>query len=394
METLAGGAPPPIIDELAALPAPERLAVLAGQATPIAHGDLATFVHLGPADRVEVRHFMARFPAIAPMRRVVPGLHEVTVRLPDHARVEYKLAIHTGGRLDEFVDPHNPRRATDPFGANSVASGPGYTTPWWTQPTDAPGGEVRRGYVESDAYGQRRVVRWYRPGEADRPVPLLVVHDGGDFTHHAGIVTVLDNLIAAGAVPPLVAALIDSKDRLTEYVDDPRHARFVEEVSDAAVRRHGASPDPADHVYLGASLGAVAALATVWRGRTIGGLVLLSGSFVTALGGPMQRGPRFQPVIDFMERYAADPGRPADRIYQACGEYEGLAPDNRAFTPILESTGAAVVVEGVPDGHHWHNWRNRLGAALCHTVPHSDVTALAEGIHPGAAGTAPGTVRP
>jgi enterochelin esterase family protein len=372
MTMLATGVPPLIVDTLAALPHAERSALLAAEGTPIRHGDLATFIHVGDADRVEVRHFMARFPDLPPMRQVVPGLHEVTVRLPDRCRVEYKLVAHTGGRADEFVDPHNPHRATDPFGANSVAFGPGYTTPWWTESPAAPGGELRRGYVESDAYAHRRLVHWYHPGELQRRVPLLVVHDGSDFTHHAGIVAVLDNLIAAGAVPPLVAAMIDSKDRLTEYIDDPRHARFVADVVDVAVRRHGASPDPSAHVYLGASLGAVAALGAVWRNGSIGGLVLLSGSFVTALGGPMQRGPKFQPVIDFMERFAAGPGLPAHRIYQACGAYEGLAPDNRALTPILESTGAALVVEEVPDGHHWHNWRDRLGAALTHVLPGAD----------------------
>ena len=378
MDTLPGGAPPPIIDVLAATSAADRPGVLAERATPITYRDLTTFIHLGEADRVEVRHFMARFPAIAPMRSVAQGLHEVTVRLPPGARVEYKLAVHDGNDSAEVLDPFNPHRATDPFGANSVAFAPGYDEPWWATRSDRPGGEWRRGFVESHAYGQRRFVHWYHPKEPARQLPLLVVHDGNDFVHHAGLIAVLDNHIAAGAIPPLVAALIDSGDRLTEYVDDARHARFVAETVDAAVRRHRAARDRSRHVYLGASLGGVAALAAAWRSAPVGGLVLLSGSFVTALGGPMERGPRFLPVIDFMERFTAAPGRPATRIYQACGEYEGLAPDNRQFTPILESTGADVVFEEVPDGHHWHNWRDRLATALTHTLPGGD---------PGAAGT-------
>jgi enterochelin esterase family protein len=295
-------------------------------------------------------------------------LHAVTVRLPDQSRVEYELAVTVGGHTSGHLDPFNPERASNPFGMNSVAFGPGYRTPWWAAPAEANGGELRRGFVDSKAFGQRRFVHWYHPHGTHRRIPLLLVHDGNDFVHHADLVHVLDNLIAAGLIPPVMVALIDSPDRLTEYTDDSRHAAFVGEVVAAAVRRHGASSDPSSHVYLGASLGGVAALAAAWRKGGVGGLVLLSGSFVTALGGPMERGERFLPVIDFMERFAADPGRPAARIYQACGDYEGLAPDNRAFTPILEATGASLRHELTPDGHHWHNWRDRLADALPHTL--------------------------
>ncbi len=318
---------------------------------------------------------MARFPRIPPMRRVGPGLHEITVRLPERSRVEYRLVVTSNGGSHEFDDPHNPRRATDPFGSHSVAYGPHYPEAWWTQPS-LNGGELRRGFVESQAYGQRRFVRWYHPAGGGTNLPLLVVHDGSDFVQHAGLVEVLDNLIAAAALPPLVVALVDSGDRLAEYTDDPRHSWYIAEVVSSAVRRHGVDPDPGAHVYLGASLGAVGALAAAWRTRPIAGLVLLSGSFVTALGGPMQRSARFLPVIDFVERFSTGSGRPAGKMYQACGSYEGLAPDNRAFRAVLEATGTDLVFEEVPDGHHWHNWRDRLATALTHTLPGADPAAV------------------
>jgi enterochelin esterase family protein len=379
MATLPIAEPPARLAVLAAAPQ-DRPQMLRASTTPLVEGRGATFVHLGEAETVHVRHFMARFPSMPPMRPVAPGLHAVTVALPPGARVEYKLAVTAHGRTTEHLDPHNPCRATDPFGANSVAFGPGYVTPWWAAPSPARVGALRRGFVETEGFGQRRFLRWYHPDVARGRLPLVVVHDGSDFIAHAGIVHVLDHLIDAGRIPPVIAALIDPGDRLTEYADDPRHAAYVADVVAAAVRRHGADPDPASHVYLGASLGAIAALSAAWRGDPIGGLVLLSGSFVTALGGPMRRGEQFLPVIGFLERFAADPLRPAARIYQSCGAYEGLAPDHRAFVPVLRGTGAAVVSEEVPDGHHWHNWRDRLSAALTHTLPRE---------HP----VVPGTVR-
>jgi enterochelin esterase family protein len=372
MEMLPALEFPPLVAELAAANPRMRAEMLRSVTSPLVDdGERVTFVHLGEATAVSVRHFMARFPAIPPLQHVAPGLHAVTVALPHRSRVEYKLVVAREGQSGEALDEYNPRRATDPFGANCVAFGPGYVTPWWATPAEPGGDRLRRGFVETEAFGRRRFLRWYRPDVAGGRLPLLVVHDGRDFIRHAGIVDVLDHLIATGRLPPLVAALIDPGERLTEYADDPRHAAFVGDVVAAAVRRHGADPDPDAHVYLGASLGAVAALAAAWRTVPVGGVVLLSGSFVTALGGPMGRGERFLPVIDFMERFTAQPARPAARIYQSCGAYEGLAPDNQAFTPVLAATGGTVHYEEVPDGHHWHNWRDRLAAALTHTLPDS-----------------------
>jgi enterochelin esterase family protein len=358
-----------MLAEIAAANASEWPRLLDALGTPLTIGPLTTFVHAGEAEAVQVRHFMARFPWLPPMQRVAPGLHQLTVRLPTGARVEYKLAVSHEGNTAEKLDAHNPHRATDPFGENSVAFAPGYLEPWWAAPPEGPRGAVRRGFVESKTFGARRSLHWYRPAGAIAGLPLLVVHDGRDFLQHAAIAEVLDNLIAAGIIPPLVAALIDPGERLVEYTGDARHGEYVLEVAAAAVRRHRVDPDPQNHVYLGASMGAVAALAAAWRTGSVGGLALMSGSFVTKLGGPMHRGDLFLPVIEFMKAFAADPGHPAARIYQACGTYEGLAPDNRAFTPILEATGADVLVEEVRDGHHWHNWRDRLAAALTYVLP-------------------------
>lgn len=341
--------------------------------TPLDSGRRTTFVHLGEADAVHVRHFMARFPSIPPMQLVAPGLHAITVALPEGARVEYKLAVTAGTRTTEHLDPYNPRRATDPFGSNSVAFGPGYVTPVWAAPGQPRSDALRRGFVETESFGQRRFLRWYHPDAPTSRLPLLIVHDGSDFVEHAGIISVLDRLIGAGAIPPLVAALIDPGNRLAEYADDPRHAAFVADVTAAAIRRHCADPNAQMHVYLGASLGAVAALSAARRIGPVGGLALLSGSFVTAPGGRLRRGDEFVPVIDFMERFGTNPGRPAARIYQSCGSYEGLAPEHRAFTAVLRRTGADLVSEEVLDGHHWHNWRDRLGAALRHTLPSEQV---------------------
>src|SRR5207244_1573867 len=75
----------------------------------------------------------------------------------------------------------------------------------------------------------RRTVGVYLPARfrLTRRYPLLIVHDGHDYLRYASLGTVLDNLIARLEIPEMVVALTSSPDRLVEYANDERHARFL-----------------------------------------------------------------------------------------------------------------------------------------------------------------------
>jgi enterochelin esterase family protein len=103
----------------------------------------------------------------------------------------------------------------------------------------------------------------YRP---TRRHALLVVHDGFDYLNFANFKNVLDNLIHRLEVPPLVAVMTQSPDRMREYAADDRHADFLAgellpqlEQSLSLVRQ------PSARALLGASFGAVASLHCAWR---------------------------------------------------------------------------------------------------------------------------------
>ena len=151
------------------------------------------------------------------------------LRLPveDGGRFEYKLGDRRGTGSEELiVDPLNPARAGDPFGENSVARTLGYERPEWSLPRGAPAGriETMRGR-EPRPSARRASVRVYLPAGHDpaRAYPLVVVHDGGDFVTYADLPVVLDNLIDAGEIPPVIAALVQTRDRLGEYSGGRQH---------------------------------------------------------------------------------------------------------------------------------------------------------------------------
>ncbi len=348
-----------------------RADMLKDSSFPLVEPGSATFVWLGQAETVVLRHFMSLTDGFFAFERIGEQLWHLRLAVPAGARFEYKIEIGWGGRDGggEWVnDPLNPALATDPFGANSVCMTWGYEAPDWARPHHGtPQGRIDRTGVASAAFGEERQVGVYLPAGHDpaRPYPLVVVHDGFDYVDHAALQPVLDNLIHGGDLPPLIAALTQSPDRTAEYVDDARHAAFlVTELVPALEARHKLAPEPTRRVLMGASLGAVASLSTADRiPRAFGGLVLKSGSFVVDRRKLATRGDVFRRVNAFVESLS-EQERLARRAYVTCGRYEGLSSENRQIAAFLRQTGVRTRYVEPKDAHHWQNWRDQTRAGL------------------------------
>jgi enterochelin esterase family protein len=288
--------------------------------------------------------------------------------------MEYKLGVALYGRAVLIRDPLNPQTARDPFGANSVVYGEGYRPPDWSvEDPDARPGTVEELAIDSAAFGERRPVQLYLPARfrRSRRYPLLVVHDGRDYRAFASLQVVLDNLIHRLEVPPLIAALVQSPDRMREYAADERHAAFlVADLVPQLEQRYPLVQKPAARGLCGASFGAVASLHCAWRHPGFfGRLLLQSGSFVFTEIGDHGRGPLFDPVVAFVNEFRRAPGRPAEQVFLSCGVYESLIYFNRSLVPLLQETGMAVRYREAQDGHNWENWRDRLREGLSFLYP-------------------------
>lgn len=345
-------------------------AFLDGREFPLAEPGMLTFAWRGEADHLHLVRWIHAGADRRPFVRL-GGTDLWLLRLPveDGGRFEYKLAIGRGGHEALVVDPRNPARAGDPFGENSVARTLGYERPAWSLPRGAPAGRIERTEVASAAFGERRDVGVYLPAGYDpgRAYPLVVVHDGGDFVAFADLPVVLDNLIDAGEIPPVIAALIQTRDRLGEYAGSREHAAFLtRELLPQLGARWRIAEAPAERVLLGASLGAVASLITAFRCPGVfGGLVLKSGSFILDERKLRRRPhPVFHRIARVMRALRRAPPLPPTRAFVSTGELEGLADENRALASFLRERGVDVLFKSAWDGHHWHNWRDQLRDGL------------------------------
>ncbi len=341
---------------------------------PLVGDGWALYVFRGQADEVKLNHWVSGLPSSQPFNRV-PGtdLWMVVSDLQRRARVEYKFEVRRGGHHELIRDPLNDAEAHDPFGSNSVVRGPDSRRPEWADehPTTRRGTLVDH-QVHSAVFGHHRPYSVYLPARfrPQRRYPLLVVHDGLDYLNYASLTTVLDNLIHRLEIPPLIAVLTQSPDRLNEYGANPDHGRFVVDELVPDLEQRYQLADSSSRVLMGASFGGVASLHTAWsHPGAFGKLMLQSGSFAFTDVGNHDLGPVFDPVVEFMNRFREEPGRPADRIFLSAGIYESLIYFNRSLLPVLQETGAQVRMVEAADGHNWENWRDHLREGLTWLLP-------------------------
>jgi enterochelin esterase family protein len=350
-------------------------AFLAANGSPIVEGPTITFLYRGRVDEVRLRHFVYGLPSSQRFRHIAgTDLWYLSLEVPRGSRIEYKLELDVRGVTRLVRDPLNKKISHDPYGANSVCFASGYHTPDWTKhDPEAREGTVEDLTISSAVYEGDRTVQVYLPARmrATRRYPLMICFDGADYVRFAKLKTVLDNLIHAYEIAPMIVALTQSPDRITEYAANELNSRFVvEELLPFLEERYPARGLPKDRGLMGASLGAVASFHAAWKHPGVfGSLLLQSGSFAFTDIGKAEKSPTLAPVVSFVNEVRAEPGRPVERIFVSCGTYESLIYENRSLVPFLQSTGMDVKYVEAKDGHNWDNWRDRLRAGLSWLYP-------------------------
>ena len=144
-------------------------------------------------------------------------------------------------------------------------------------------GQVELHRFHSTSLGNERRVWIYTPPgyrANSEPYPLLLIFDGWLEIHTKP--TILDNLLAQGHIPPLVAVLVDNaKDRDRELPCYPPFADFLaQELLPWACERYRLTSDPTRRVVAGVSYGGLAAaFAGLRHPELFGNVLSQSGSY-------------------------------------------------------------------------------------------------------------------
>ncbi len=316
---------------------------------------------------VRLATFMARFPSPIDFQRLAgpDGPYwELVLDLPAAARIEYRLEITRSAGISVELDALNPDVATNPFGRNSVATGPGYVPPWW-RGAGSPRGEMREIRVTSRIFGNRRHHHVYSPaGVRPRtPLPLLVVHDGSDYFDHGRLGDCLDAMIDRGSIPPVRALLFDPVERHREYVADSEHAgHLVQEVLPHFRRRFAVQGRP---MVMGASLGAVASWHAVSSNPDIFSSVFLQSGTFAFEASPFLEDQMIESIGTFLRDVSERPRLRNRNVMITCGRYESLTEWNRKVVDLLSPVANVQYVESWA-GHDWGAWADQFDPGLRH----------------------------
>jgi enterochelin esterase family protein len=167
----------------------------------------------------------------------------------------------------------------------------------------------------------------------------------------------------------MVVALCNSTEWTKERADDPRHARFIaEELLPELETRYPIDTRPSHKGLMGASYGAVAALAAAWRHPGVfNRITLQSCSFAFPDTPEYERVSAVDPVVEFVSAFPEE--RPAERVFLSCGVYESRIHENRSLLAVLQAAKVNVRYVEPKDGHNWGNWRDLLREGLSWLFP-------------------------
>ncbi len=342
----------------------ERL-VFAHQ-VPYAQGDSVAFLYRGDASAVAWNGDFNRWGNDSTVASTGTRLPNTDIwifehTLPSDARIDYKVVING---TEWMLDPANPIQQWSGFGPNSALKMPDYEYPTETIPGDGgPQGTLSEAIrMTSDTLGYDLNYRVYRPAGYDTLSDLrtLYITDGQEYADDrlGSTRIVLDNIIAEGLVPPLLAIFIDPRDpddtannrRQSQYADayDTFAAFVADELVPVIDREYKTSRRPEHRAILGTSLGGIfSAYLGATQADTFGCIGIHSPAF-------WYDAARSQ---DSVYQLFSESNPFPLKIFMSTGRIHDTQAGARRMRQVFEDKGYLLHYIEVNEGHSWGNWR-------------------------------------
>lgn len=294
-------------------------------------------------------------PADGPPENFVPFRKE---RAPD-ARFA-KMTVDPNNKLQHFMQSRIELPGAPP-------------QPWIAPKPEVPKGKIDDLKLASAALKEQRRVGVYTPPGYDpkQQYPLVIAFDGEVYglepQFQIPLPTIVDNLIAANKIPPVVVALVGSqntRERDLAYSEDFSTFLVSELLPKLRADYHaGATPDRT--VVTGSSLGGLCSMFTaLHHADAIGNVLSQSGSY------QFRRGEIGGDLLEFSEgntllpEAITTPKQPL-RIYMDAGTFElGLLDANRRMRDVLIAKGYPVTYQEFSGGHDYWLWRGTISDGL------------------------------
>jgi enterochelin esterase-like enzyme len=300
---------------------------------------------------------------------VTPQGYDVAIGKP--TRIEgsswsyLESTSYTNARL-EYVFFFDQEAATDPLNPRTVQAYAGPRSevrmPFWVAQAELDDtGEVAKGDLIAETVtskylgGRRRVWFYVPPGYAaatEQLFPVIYVLDGSNYVEKMDVPRVLDRLIAAKAIPPVIAVFAEPGDRQEEYSRNQRWRAFMAtELVPMVDKRFRTFSAPDQRVILGSSLAAYGAVDLAVEYPSLFGLC-------AAIAPPAQ-------TYSLIENQTKARGAVVSiKFFVLGGVYDSMIDGARKLRTTLDDYSAPVTYIEVSEGHNTNTFRGHLDDAL------------------------------
>ena len=324
---------------------------------------LAHFIYRGNANTITVPGDANNWnPAGSPMTRVEGT--DFWYRSEDYeedARLDYKFVLNGSNWI---LDPRNPFTVTGGYGPNSELRMPAYIMP----PEILYYGYIFHGTTEDTLFysinmGNSRTIRVYLPSgyqASAQDYPIILFHDGLEYTTLASAINVLDYLIHYEFIEPVIAVFVPPVNRTEEYAGSFQNQFtnfIINEVIPWVDTKYRTISLPEKRAVLGASNGGNISLWLALNHPEVFGSVAAQSSNIQ---NSISSGFQNMPLLDL-------------KLYLDIGTYDIpiLIQLVNNFIPLLQTKGYPYQYQVYHEGHSWGNWRAHIDNALIMFFPGS-----------------------
>lgn len=208
----------------------------------------------------------------------------------------------------------------------------------------------------------------------DTSLGMILAFDARDYLTTIPLPHLLDSLLAAAAIPPTIAVLLDDSTRAARLDDLANRAWFVDFIGDEVVpwvrARWPVSRDPRRALITGSSAGGLAAVHIALRRPDLfGNAFSQSGAFWR--GSEAANGPPYEWLAKQVARWPRGSVRFRLEVgsTESLGAMSGAAPSilsaNRALRDTLRTRGYDLTYVEIPNGVHGpETWVARLAPGI------------------------------
>ena len=215
--------------------------------------------------------------------------------------------------------------------------------------------------ISSDSLEYDLQYRVYLPDgyESLQNLPTLYVTDGQGYIRQGRMPRVLDRLINAKRIEPVIAVFVDPRDpddndtnrRTRQFLCNPDYFRFfADELIPTIEQEYPAAGDRQTRTILGLSFGATNAACFGLMGHKV-----FSG---IGMHSPANHG-----VPALLPGYEKAPTLPL-KVFLSTGEPNDNTTSNRRFRTLLKEKGYELKYIEVREDHNWDNWKPLIDDVL------------------------------